>query len=224
MMLRKVLRPDCVGWAFSAIIICALMWTLYNLRTLPDCWAKPRHLTVADVGGSSEDPTIMVDDQAARALHLRVRVLCWLPSTKARLEGALKAVNETWGRRCDGRVYFVNTGHTANDVVDVGGLDGYDYLSSKSAAALKYLYHHHLHHYDWFIKGEDDTYIIVENLKLLLSHYNASSPVHLGTGYFNDHLPGGASYVLSREALRRVNEEGYRKMPDRRWSRRQGSR
>lgn len=21
------------------------MWTLYNLRTLPDCWAKPRHLT-----------------------------------------------------------------------------------------------------------------------------------------------------------------------------------
>ncbi|PVD24302.1 hypothetical protein C0Q70_14773 [Pomacea canaliculata] len=156
----------------------------------------------------------MVDDQAARALHLRVRVLCWLPSTKARLEGALKAVNETWGRRCDGRVYFVNTGHTANDVVDVGGLDGYDYLSSKSAAALKYLYHHHLHHYDWFIKGEDDTYIIVENLKLLLSHYNASSPVHLGTGYFNDHLPGGASYVLSREALRRVNEEGYRKGRD----------
>lgn len=78
----------------------------------------------------------MVDDQAARALHRRVRVLCWLPSTKARLEGALKAVNETWGRRCDGRVYFVNTGHTANDVVDVGGLDGYDHLSSKSAAAL----------------------------------------------------------------------------------------
>lgn len=63
-----------------------------------------------------------------------------------------------------------------------------------------------------FSQGEDDTYVIVENLKLLLSHYNASSPVHLGTGYFNDHSPGGASYVLSREALRRVNEEGYRKV------------
>ena len=58
---------------------------------------------------------------------------------------------------------------------------------------------------DWFLKADDDTYTIVENLRFLLEDKNSSTPVYFGhkfkpyveQGYFS----GGAGYVLSKEAL-----------------------
>ena len=47
-------------------------------------------------------------------------------------------------------------------------------------AAMTDIYENHLMSYDWFIKADTDTYVIVENLRYLLSDYNPKQPLFFG--------------------------------------------
>lgn len=158
----------------------------------------------------------MIDDSGSRALRERTRVLCWIPSTEANLQGKVKVINETWVPRCNGYVFFIETKKVLHDVVSLDTPSGYYNLTAKSFAAIAYLYRHYLHQYDWFLKGDDDAYVIVENLRFVLAHYDPSTPVYLGHLYKRFHragyMSGGASYVFSSGALKLLYEEGYKKV------------
>lgn len=78
--------------------------------------------------------------------------------------------------------------------------------------SLRHLYQHYLSEYQWFMKADDDTYIVMENLKLLLSKCDSKKPIYLGH-HFKVHLKqgymsGGAGYVMSQTALRMLVEDG----------------
>ncbi|CAF0840863.1 unnamed protein product [Didymodactylos carnosus] len=145
-----------------------------------------------------------------------IRVCCLVLTTPDRFLTKAKAVNETWGKRCDG-LYFI-TELTNNSSATYGLpipfipeiVPGYDHLTLKSRLGFMYAYKHDYSNYDWFLKADDDTYIIVENLKDFLYDQNSSDPITFGyhfkvivkQGYHS----GGASYVLSKESLRRFYE------------------
>lgn len=98
--------------------------------------------------------------------------------------------------------------------MDLGVPDGRNHLTAKTMKTMEYLYTHHLDQYDWFLKGDDDAFLVMENLKFLLSHYNSSQPIytgHLFTKYHVDgYMSGGAGYVLNRQALKLLVEQGIR--------------
>ena len=64
--------------------------------------------------------------------------------------------------------------------IDLKIPEGRNNLWGKTKAAFKYIYEHHLDEADWFLKSDDDTFVIVENLRYLLEPYNGSDPIYFG--------------------------------------------
>ncbi len=141
------------------------------------------------------------------------RLLCFIPAAQRTLHTKALAVRDTWARRCDKTVFFTSELDPSFPTVKLDVREGPEGLTSKTMEALNYIFHHHLQDADWFLKADDDTYIIVENLKFLLSKYKPREPLYLGHHFrkFTEqgYMSGGAGYVLSREALKRVVTLGY---------------
>lgn len=86
--------------------------------------------------------------------------------------------------------------------------EGYYHLWGKVRAALTYLADgHHREEFDWFLKADDDTFILVDNLRRFLNGRNPDDPFWYGSrlkspkvagGSYNS---GGAGYLLGRRAL-----------------------
>ncbi|CAF4441327.1 unnamed protein product, partial [Rotaria sp. Silwood2] len=150
------------------------------------------------------------------------RVCCLILTAPKYFLTRVKAVNETWASRCDRYFFITEYAREAMTpeqikfakqipiapIKNITG--GYDHLTQKSNLAFLFAYENYLNDFEWFIKADDDTYLIVEHLKTFLSKQSPSEPITFGYTY-QIHIPkgyhsGGASYVLSRESLRRFYE------------------
>ncbi|VDO90398.1 unnamed protein product [Schistosoma curassoni] len=58
--------------------------------------------------------------------------------------------------------------------------EGRNLLWNKTAGAIKYMAKHYANDYDYFMKADDDSYVIVENLRKILHKQNPDKPFIMG--------------------------------------------
>ncbi|XP_064120295.1 glycoprotein-N-acetylgalactosamine 3-beta-galactosyltransferase 1-like [Macrobrachium nipponense] len=146
----------------------------------------------------------------------RIRILCWVLATSDKRVNAL-AAKKTWGKRCDKFVIVSDVADSDLGTVQVKSRlqNGKEVLWLKTRESFKYLFDIHLQDFDWFLKADVDTYIIVENLRYVLTLYDPDFPIALGEranvdGNSNySFLSGGSGYALSRAALKIFGEVAY---------------
>lgn len=147
-------------------------------------------------------------------LHDEVRVLCWVLTYPHNHLTKAAAVRDTWGRRCN-KLVFISTAPEANlDILLVNNTENRRHLWGKTKGGLQQVYENYGNDYDWFLKADDDTWIFMENLRYFLYSYSPEMPIYFGCklkSFIDQGYMSGSGYVLSREAVRRFNEEA---LPD----------
>lgn len=150
------------------------------------------------------------EDVLAKKIAKKVRVLCWIMTNPQNHEKKAKHVKATWGKRCDILLFISSEFDPHLPTVKINISEGRNYLWGKTKAAYRYSYEHHKDDAEWFLKADDDTYVVVENLRYFLMSYNSSQPMYFGCRFRpfvkQGYMSGGAGYVLSREALKRFVE------------------
>lgn len=154
--------------------------------------------------------SVLVNTSGADAILKQTKIVCFIMTMDENILTKGKSINDTWGKRCD-KLLFINSAKSKlPNTLWFNLPEGRNHLTGKTMAAIKYLYANHLNDYDWFMKADDDTYVVMENLKFLLSKLDKTKPMYLGN-HFKLHvkqgyMSGGAGYIFSRKALQVLTE------------------
>ena len=96
------------------------------------------------------------------------RIVCWIMTHAGNRHKAV-AVNNTWGQRCTHLMFMSSTADPTLPVVlmDIAGKeDSRSMLRPKSKQGWLHMYENFLDKGDFFLKGDDDSYVVMENLKV----------------------------------------------------------
>lgn len=150
----------------------------------------------------------------------QVRIACLVMTYPGTHESHGHAIRNTWGRKCNKLVFVSTIEARSNDTLGVMPFavpEGKKYLWLKAKEMLLYAYYNLMDEVDWFYKADDDTYAVMENLRYFLYPFTPDYPISFGyrlkfvsnaTNQTNDYYSGGAGYVMSKAALKKVVEDG----------------
>jgi glycoprotein-N-acetylgalactosamine 3-beta-galactosyltransferase len=115
-----------------------------------------------------------------------VRICCLILTAPKYFHTRARAVNITWAPRCD-KFLFISEYSNNTYYLPLAPIKnltaGYEHLTKKTTLAFHYAYENFINQFDWFVKADDDTYIIIENLKIFLQKHNSSQPITFGYNF-----------------------------------------
>ncbi|XP_075151388.1 glycoprotein-N-acetylgalactosamine 3-beta-galactosyltransferase 1-like isoform X2 [Haematobia irritans] len=149
----------------------------------------------------------------ADRLYDEVKILCLILTSPANHQKKAIHVKNTWGSRCNKLLFMSSEEDETLSAIKLPVDEGRQFLWNKTREAFRYVYDNYLDDYDWFLKADDDSYVILENLRLFLYPMSNEAPVYFGCKFKphvkQGYMSGGAGYVLSRKAVKLFLEKAY---------------
>ncbi|XP_042893106.1 glycoprotein-N-acetylgalactosamine 3-beta-galactosyltransferase 1-like [Penaeus japonicus] len=146
----------------------------------------------------------------ADKLATEVRVLCLVMTVESNHEKKAVHLKNTWGRKCNKLIFASTKDDPLLGAIDVGVQDVRKQQWGKAKKALKYVFDHNFHIFDWLLVASEDSYVIMENLRYMLSAHDPESPVfglQSQVATKQGSVSRDAGYVLSRSALKKFVTE-----------------
>ena len=134
------------------------------------------------------------------------------------------AINETWAKTIHGKVLFfsgenstIKSNRNQSLITLLGVNDAYP-PQKKSFLVLKYMHDLYLDQFEWFVRADDDVYIVGDKLAKFLVSVNSSKVYYIGhsgqgrkhekgkLGLFDNktYCMGGPGVIISRTTLAKV--------------------
>ena len=208
------MRQSIISMSLGILVGIFIMY-MYNEVNKRSQWVLPnnRQVTVEttvsfEVDANDTHHHHSLNYKAAQDEYNDTRVLCWVMTNPKNHKTKCKPIKETWGKRCNILLFMSSETDDSLPSVALKVPEGRENLWLKTKAAWKYVQKHYLYRADWFLKADDDTYVIVENLRHFVSGYDSEKPYYFGRKFkpFGSYNSGGAGYVFSRETVRRFGE------------------
>lgn len=147
----------------------------------------------------------LYQQETADFLYNEVKILCWIMISPTNHQTRGVHIKNTWGKRCNKLLFMSSIEDPELDSVALPVKNTKSNLWPKTKAAFKFISKNHLNDYDWFLKADDDTFMIMENVRHLLHQYRPGTALYFGhrmtgNGSLDGFMQGGA-YILSRKAV-----------------------
>jgi glycoprotein-N-acetylgalactosamine 3-beta-galactosyltransferase len=150
------------------------------------------------------------------------KILCAIYTHSIVHKTTLPPVHNTWAKRCDKVIYMTGPKLPNQDddpempFVYLNITDDYQRITLKTLKTMEYIYDNLMNDFDWLVRANDDTFIIMEHLRLFLANKCADEKVIYGKllrhfryklKYTNGNnsagfVQGGSGFLISRESLR----------------------
>ena len=116
----------------------------------------------------------------------KTRILCWVSTYHANHDARLPAIKRTWGKKCDKLLFLSDVEDARIPTVRIVAPPLHEMLWQKHRAIVRLLVkEYRADQFDWILKCDDDTFVIMENLKKFLHSpriraISTSEPLILG--------------------------------------------
>lgn len=189
-------KPFVLGILFGFILFQIVLWRCRKFSN-----SEPLRPQAENISES------LYESELADVLYRDVKVLCWIMISPKFHHTRGVHIRNTWGRRCNKLLFMSSTADPEIHSIALPVTENITHLWSKTKEAFKYIHENDLDEADWFLKADDDTYMIMENVRQMLSQYKPQTALYfghrmLGNKSIDDFMQGGA-YILSRKALQK---------------------
>ncbi|KAL3107067.1 hypothetical protein niasHT_019463 [Heterodera trifolii] len=225
---RSSTHPFYCGLFLGLLFDLAIVWLF--LPSLSHAPTKERQLSISEMAKTVKLPKQLMGYEAyfnknftypfdsrgtvAQEIARKVRVFCWIFTYEHFHESRARHVKATWAQHCTKFMFFSSKEDSTLPAIDLQIPLGRQFIWRRTKKIAKYIYKEYLNDYDWFFRADDDSYVVMENLRLMLLPYSPKEPVYFGcklrTTLYNDRVfpQGGSGYVMSRSALKLLVERG----------------